>query len=363
MNGLQSKTPVPGRAAGGFRDNNQHHHSASFLSKSQPPAPLTQSEIARALFYIPSDCNREQWARIGMALKHELGDAAFELFERWSVQAGTSNARDIHDTWRSIKAGGAISIGTLLFEAKKHGWQRAPRAPMTTSERAAAEQAALLTAQQREAREQAERLATEQRHQQAAATAQRLVATLPAASPDHAYLVRKGVQPHGILQSGSVLVVPVRDVNGTVVSHQNIDASGEKRFAYGGRTSGCFFTIGESLSTCAFAVVCEGFATGSSLHERVGSTVVVAFNAGNLKPVATTIREAFPLLDLAIAADWDGLPDGGVGVAKATEAARAVNAELWIPVAPAGMTAEQFDFNDVDAFQRAQLAGKKERAL
>lgn len=354
----QSKTPEAGRQSGGSGVTDQHHHSASFLSKPQPLTPLTFAEIERALFCIPANCDREQWARIGMALKHECGDAAFDLFERWSMQADNSNARDIRDTWKSIKAHGAIGIGSLLFEAKKHGWARAPRAPMTSSERAQIERAARLAHEQRQAREQSERHATERRHQQAAATAARFIPTLSPASPAHPYLLRKGVQPHGILQSGDLLVIPIRDVSDNVVSYQTITNDGEKKFLYGGRISGCFFVIGEPLTGhSTHAVICEGAITGASLFEcgaASGLTIIVVFNAGNLMAVATTIKTAFPDIELAIAADWDGAPDGGVGVLKATQAAQHVGAELWVPLIPDAMGADKADFNDLHQWQRQQ---------
>lgn len=45
---------------------------------------LTVDTIADALSHISADCSRERWARIGMALKSELGDAGFSLFDSWS---------------------------------------------------------------------------------------------------------------------------------------------------------------------------------------------------------------------------------------------------------------------------------------
>lgn len=38
-------------------------------------------------------------------------------------------------------------------------------------------------------------------------------------------------------------------------------------------------------------VVTEGYATGASIHEATGARVIVAFNAGNLLPVAKQIKE------------------------------------------------------------------------
>ena len=70
--------------------------------------------------------------------------------------------------------------------------------------------------------------------------------------------------------------------------------------------------------------------------------------------VATTIKTAFPDIELAIAADWDGAPDGGVGVLKATQAAQHVGAELWVPLIPDAMGADKADFNDLHQWQRQQ---------
>ena len=52
----------------------------------------------------------------------------------------------------------------------------------------------------------------------------------------------------------------------------------------------------------------------SSDHAATGSAVVVAFNAGNLEPVAKVMREAHPDLDLVIcvaAAQRRGIVDDG----------------------------------------------------
>ena len=43
-------------------------------------------------------------------------------------------------------------------------------------------------------------------------------------------------------------------------------------------------------------VVCEGFATGASIHEATGHAVAVAFNAGNLLPVAQALPDLSPRL-------------------------------------------------------------------
>jgi putative DNA primase/helicase len=62
----------------------------------------------------------------------------------------------------------------------------------------------------------------------------------------------------------------------------------------------------------------------------------VTFDAGNLLPVAETARRLYPTREIVLCADYDdpskGYPDpGGIGLAKATEAARAIGGSLAVP--------------------------------
>ena len=52
-------------------------------------------------------------------------------------------------------------------------------------------------------------------------------------------------------------------------------------------------------------IVCEGYATGASIHEATGQAVAVAFNAGNLQAVAVALRAKYPCLTITIASDDD----------------------------------------------------------
>ena len=76
-------------------------------------------------------------------------------------------------------------------------------------------------------------------------------------------------------------------------SLQFISREGDKRFLIGGRVSGCYFPIGKPDGALCIA---EGYATGASIHEATGTAVAVAFNAGNLLPVASALRAKFPRL-------------------------------------------------------------------
>ena len=78
-------------------------------------------------------------------------------------------------------------------------------------------------------------------------------------------------------------MLAVADADGEIWSLQTIDADGGKLFMPGGRKRGCMFWIGEPSDRI---VIAEGFATGASIHEATGLPVAVAFDAGNLEPVA-----------------------------------------------------------------------------
>jgi phage/plasmid primase-like uncharacterized protein len=182
-----------------------------------------------------------------------------------------------------------------------------------------------------------------QRQQQAATEATRRWA---AASPatDHPYLARKGVQAHGVKAEGEALLIPMRDTSGALQSLQVIDPEGGKRFQPGGRVKGCYHGIGKPAGVL---IVCEGFATGASLHECTGHAVAVAFNAGNLQAVAEALASKYPALRLIVAADDDHLTEGNPGISKATQVALAVGGWLAVPVFAEPRADKATDFNDL----------------
>jgi len=105
------------------------------LFETPPPPPRrrkffrTQREASRletlsaALAHIPPGCDYHTWLACGMALKAELGDAGFELWDRWSAASPKYDARQMASKWRSF-SGRGITAGTLFHIAKQHGWHR-----------------------------------------------------------------------------------------------------------------------------------------------------------------------------------------------------------------------------------------------
>jgi len=153
---------------------------------------------------------------------------------------------------------------------------------------------------------------------------------------EHAYLINRRIQPHGVRLYRDALVIPLFDKPANMmVSLQFISPEGEKRFLTDGRKRGCFSLIGKSSDRL---LICEGFATAASLHENARQRVVIAFDAGNLLPVARNIRELVPDTEIIICGDNDV---SGVGQTRAREAALAIGGKVLIPATPGA------DWNDV----------------
>jgi putative DNA primase/helicase len=162
---------------------------------------------------------------------------------------------------------------------------------------------------------------------------------------DHPYLTCKGIKPNGAKFYNDALVIPLR-ADGDIHSIQFIAPDGSKKFLTGGRVSGCYFSIGSPKGAKALAI-CEGFATGASIHEATGHPVAVAFNAGNLEAVAKAMRDKFPDLSLILCADDDYRTEGNPGRTKAVEAARSIGGLLAAPDFGSDRQDGATDFNDM----------------
>ena len=106
----------------------------------------TPEKIREALAFIPASIPRDEWARVGMAIKSEYPDSTgFELFDAWSQSDPDGyNPTDVRDTWKSVNASGGIGIGTVFHLAKANGYTPTPGAKVdpATAQRLAGERAA-----------------------------------------------------------------------------------------------------------------------------------------------------------------------------------------------------------------------------
>lgn len=164
------------------------------------------------------------------------------------------------------------------------------------------------------------------------------------ATDSHPYLQKKGVHAYGLKVMRDSLMIPLYDTTGIIQGIQFIQPDGSKTFKTGTAKQGSYFPIGKPKENTL--LICEGYATGASLHEATGHAVAVAFDAGNLKPVAEALRLKYPALRLIICADNDQWGETNTGVIKATEAARAVGGLLTITDIM-DTSSKPTDFNDL----------------
>ena len=222
-------------------------------------------------------------------------------------------------------------------------WCSKRESALTTKERQ--ELAARILRERAEAQAEQER-----RHRDAAARALRVWNDSAPASPNHAYLTRKGI-PAGIArESRGALVLPVVDFTGQLWGLQFIDGQGGKRFISGMAKSGHFIPSGGHPDGTRPLWVAEGHATAATIQAmRPGVCCIAACDCGNLASVALEARRHWPTLDIVVCPDFDT-----IGTTKGKDAAIAARAKVLPP--PVEIPSGCSDWNDIAAARRQGVA-------
>lgn len=269
---------------------------------------------------------KEAAAQIGIFFDEPIiADSTLHRIHIQGHKSGSKNGAYILHASGGIAAGWGMDFKT----GNSFKWREDGR----HSKLSQADLAAIEVAKAHRQKEQAER------HRQTAQKAYKLDKGAIYADTRNEYCHRKNVLPHGCKTIGSgslkgVLIVPIFDANNKLVNLQIIQPDGAKWFLAGGKKKGCFFIIGDHTETI---LVAEGFATAASLFEYHGLQTYVAFDAGNLEPVAKVIRAKHPDSEIIICGDNDL---SGVGQIKARAAALAIGGKYLIPPTPG------YDWND-----------------
>lgn len=101
---------------------------------------------------------------------------------------------------------------------------------------------------------------------------------------DQTYLNKKQIdQPYSARFYNFDIAIDLKDVDDKIWSLQFIKPDGQKRFLTGGKIKGCFHLIGNPTDKIA---LCEGFATGVSIHKATGLSVACCMSNNNLVEVA-----------------------------------------------------------------------------
>jgi len=231
-----------------------------------------------------------------------------------------------------------------------------------------------LTNVERQQHEAAKKQRQEQQaraYEQAAHTARHLLEIAkPMTGNDHPYLIKKQVDSFGLhrlkvwtkrikneagqwsnLNIPNVLLVPLIDSNGrlwnlqAIFSELNLQLGRNKDFLTGARLSGLFHVIGQPGPEI---IICEGYATGASLHIATNIQTLCAMSAGNLLNVAQAVRAVNSRKKITIYADNDTKTPGNPGLTAAKKAALAVGGFLAVPPIPG-------DFNDMAIMDEASV--------
>ena len=150
------------------------------------------------------------------------------------------------------------------------------------------------------------------------------------------YLDRKGVAAHGVRfdpNGHGTLAIPMCDAYGNIhglqiIRGRNRGKNLEKQyFPAGLAKQEHYHLIGGSPTW--ICLVAEGYATAASLHQATQLPVAVAFDAGNLMPVASALHKTYRRANLLICADDDHLTVGNPGITAASAASLAVSG-AWI---------------------------------
>lgn len=152
--------------------------------------------------------------------------------------------------------------------------------------------------------------------------------TAALASDDHPYLLKKGVKAHDLRVAGDGRLIAPVYVDGALASLQFIAADGSKLFLKGGQIHGGFYAVGD-LRAGRTVYLCEGVATGLTVHDATSAPVVMAFSASNLIHAGQAIRSALGAsTTIVVIADND---ESGTGQREGAKAAEAIGARLVMP--------------------------------
>ena len=175
----------------------------------------------------------------------------------------------------------------------------------------------------------------------------------------HPYCLSKGIKGPVPVADGEI-IVPLYDSENKLTGAQKIDAAGGKLFVSGSQKKGCFCPLPGDEST---VYVCEGWATGKTINEATRCKVLVAFDAGNLLPVAEQAVRLYAKAEVITAADNDHSKEVNTGLNEARKVKERLRIDFVFP------ECSGTDFNDlaaehgIDAVRKALARSSKTKAV
>lgn len=185
------------------------------------------------------------------------------------------------------------------------------------------------------------------------------------------YLKRKQIDPlGGRFLPGGKFCIPIQDTERRtyglqVIYYQKKNGRDKSFWPAGLAKKGHFFLIGGIPDR--LLLIAEGFATAASIHQATKLPVAVAFDAGNLLPVAKALKAKYKRAKILICADDDYRTEGNPGITHARNAALAVEGSVVFPIFAEERptdTKGPTDFNDLQLLEgESAVARQIEAAL
>ena len=91
------------------------------IRREEPRGEAELGEVALAMESIAPD-DYYTWIKIGMALKEEFGDEAFQTWDKWSQSGDKYNPDGMWAKWESFKNSG-VTVGTIYHIALQNGYR------------------------------------------------------------------------------------------------------------------------------------------------------------------------------------------------------------------------------------------------
>jgi hypothetical protein len=76
--------------------------------------------IAKILAYVTSYDDYESWLKVGMAIKSEVGESGYDLWDKWSAQSDRYDLEVMRHKWDSFKGSG-VGFGSVINMARENG--------------------------------------------------------------------------------------------------------------------------------------------------------------------------------------------------------------------------------------------------
>lgn len=328
---------------------------------------LTIEDIERALSFIDPGMCRDDWYTILCAIKSELADSGRDVAEVWSKGSEKFNQKDFNVTWKKVSVYGKTKIGTLIKQAQNYGFVLSNKRQKVGQEEI--DRRAALRAKQADL----ERLEEDRKRKftllvsDQAKTWWRDFSEAPA---NHEYLTRKKIKAHNARfgdfplydeklnvydKRENALIIPIYNLDGfcgfqgiTPIKHETPRGLTDKFYLFGASKQGSFAVFGKPKDR---VIICEGWATGATLHEATGDFVVVAFDAGQLMDKAKLMRGKFPHLPILIAADNDQFTKDNPGLTIANRVCSEVANSSMVYPDFNDLSNKPTDFNDLYLLQ------------